>query len=358
MGSGAGIKTESDDSSSDENKSDNAERSFAKLTLQNKTHSKFLKQKLPMQSVVESDSFNELFGGCSQAAPAETKRRRRHKRMAVDASELSNKEWGESSGLASVAAVIPKRSDMGPSKSKKKVIIADPQVSIDFGKRKRGHRDRPVESTSGDTSYTNDKTNRIDSNYDYMDEDMNSDQDDTSSVFSSSESDDFHITCDEGQEGDDEQSDWVGEEWLADDGVDSEERRRDLIMRRLRSHSPTREIRAGKRRVHPHKPVFSFRTSANEQLSKFLQDPEQLELKLHPMRKSERVQLSHIASLYSLQMHYRLEDDGSEKSFTCPILTKTSNTAQMDLKSADEESTRASWLGPLWIESDSKRIKK
>ena len=78
--------------------------------------------------------------------------------------------------------------------------------------------------------------------------------------------------------GDDEQSDWVGEEWLPEEG-DSAERRRDLIMRRLRSHAPSREIRAGKRRVHPQKPLFSCRTSANEQVSKFLQDPEQLELK-------------------------------------------------------------------------------
>ncbi len=75
--------------------------------------------------------------------------------------------------------------------------------------------------------------------------------------------------------GDDEHSDWVGDEWMDDDS----ERQRDLIMRRLRDCAPSREFRAGRRRVHPTKPVFSIRTSANEQLAKFLQDPEQSQLK-------------------------------------------------------------------------------
>ena len=68
----------------------------------------------------------------------------------------------------------------------------------------------------------------------------------------------------------------MGDEWKDDLG---ESERRALIMRRLRDYVPSREIRAGKRRVHPEIPPFSMRTYANEQVSKFLQDPAQSQLR-------------------------------------------------------------------------------
>ncbi|KAG8279174.1 G patch domain-containing protein 2 [Homalodisca vitripennis] len=68
-------------------------------------------------------------------------------------------------------------------------------------------------------------------------------------------------------------------------------------------------------------------TSANEKLSKFLQDPAQSELRLHPMQKKEREQLCHLADLYSLNM--RLSEP-SRKGLTCPVLTKTSNTVRVE----------------------------
>ena len=119
--------------------------------------------------------------------------------MAVDASELNAEHWSDA-GVSAVAAVIPESSvACSSSKSKKKVAIADPQVTIDFGKRKRGHKDRPVESSTSDNPYSaSDKMGGTD---DYMDEDMGSHEGDTSSVFSSSDGDEFQVTCDEGQEG-------------------------------------------------------------------------------------------------------------------------------------------------------------
>lgn len=65
-------------------------------------------------------------------------------------------------------------------------------------------------------------------------------------------------------------------------------------------------------------PSFSILTSANEKLSRFLQDPAQSELRLHPMQKSERDQLGRLASLYSLQML----SEGA-RGLKCPVLKKT-----------------------------------
>jgi len=84
--------------------------------------------------------------------------------------------------------------------------------------------------------------------------------------------------------------------------------------------------------------------------------------RLHPMRKDERVQLGHLANLYSLKMHYI----DRERDFICPILTKTSNTTQMDgLQKADADETLSAAVAPLAIpfsqitsENESKRFKK
>nr|CAD7199388.1 unnamed protein product [Timema douglasi] len=81
-----------------------------------------------------------------------------------------------------------------------------------------------------------------------------------------------------------------------------------------------REIRAGRRRIRGETPGFSIMTSANEKLSRFLQDPDQSELRLHPMQRMEREQLHQLANLYSLNM----TSDPGRKGLTCPVLTKTS----------------------------------
>uniref|UniRef100_A0A6B2ECC8 Uncharacterized protein n=1 Tax=Phlebotomus kandelakii TaxID=1109342 RepID=A0A6B2ECC8_9DIPT len=80
-----------------------------------------------------------------------------------------------------------------------------------------------------------------------------------------------------------------------------------------------REIRAGCRRIREERPGFSIITSVNEDLSRFLQDGQQMELRLPDSNVKEHEKLSHLAKLYSLNMQL---NDG------CAILTKTSNTTQ------------------------------
>lgn len=67
------------------------------------------------------------------------------------------------------------------------------------------------------------------------------------------------------------------------------------------------------------KPGYSIITSANEKVSRFLQDPSQSELKLHPMRQPEREKLRRLANLYSLSL---------KGDLSCPILYKTRHTTQ------------------------------
>lgn len=97
-----------------------------------------------------------------------------------------------------------------------------------------------------------------------------------------------------------------------------------LRMQKLRDRIPGREIRAGRRHLGAQRgPAFSILTSANEKLSRFLQDSAQSEIRLHPMTRAERDQLSQLAALYSLQMR----SEGA-RGLKCPVLKKTSNTMQ------------------------------
>jgi len=92
-----------------------------------------------------------------------------------------------------------------------------------------------------------------------------------------------------------------------------------LRMQKLRDRIPGREIRAGRRHLGAQRgPAFSILTSANEKLSRFLQDSAQSEIRLHPMTRAERDQLSQLAALYSLQMR----SEGA-RGLKCPVLKKT-----------------------------------
>ncbi|XP_037293489.1 uncharacterized protein LOC115452960 isoform X2 [Manduca sexta] len=81
-----------------------------------------------------------------------------------------------------------------------------------------------------------------------------------------------------------------------------------------------REIRAGCRRIREERPGFLILSAANEQLSKFLQDSCQTELKLSSFNDpEEREKLESLAKLYSLELQVEMGR---------PILRKTSNTMQ------------------------------
>lgn len=71
--------------------------------------------------------------------------------------------------------------------------------------------------------------------------------------------------------------------------------------------SEIRELRAGCRRIREERPGFLILSAANEQLSKFLQDSRQTELKLPNLNDpDERDKLQSLATLYSLELQVEL----------------------------------------------------
>ncbi|XP_011213703.2 uncharacterized protein LOC105233340 isoform X3 [Bactrocera dorsalis] len=80
-----------------------------------------------------------------------------------------------------------------------------------------------------------------------------------------------------------------------------------------------REIRAGCRRIKDERPGFSIKTSVNERLARFLQDPRQTQIRLPDIEIYEHESLLNLATLYSLQISL---------ANGCAILNKTSNTTQ------------------------------
>nr|XP_014098440.1 uncharacterized protein LOC106623442 isoform X1 [Bactrocera oleae] len=80
-----------------------------------------------------------------------------------------------------------------------------------------------------------------------------------------------------------------------------------------------REIRAGCRRIKDERPGFSIKTSVNERLARFLQDPRQTQIRLPDIEIYEHESLLNLATLYSLQISL---------ANGYAILNKTSNTTQ------------------------------
>ncbi|XP_011689680.1 PREDICTED: G patch domain-containing protein 2-like isoform X1 [Wasmannia auropunctata] len=275
-------------------------------------------------SNIESDSVNENF-----VPRANTRRKRKFKRMAIDS---------DSNASTSQAVAIMSTSTFGG----KKRIFRDCKnrySAIWCGKRKRSCRERSIDCEMRVSKPTK---NAKPKNRDKMQgEDTVDCSRISSSSISSSDSEAGLITNDEDREGDDEQSDWIGESSWRDDGestsddkatadtafqmilhgehsvAEAKKNYRQRIQR-IREGLSGREIRAGRRHVD-NKPGYSIITSANEKVSRFLQDPTQSELKLHPMRQPEREKLRRLANLYSLSM----KGDQS-----CPILYKTRHTTQ------------------------------
>ncbi|XP_050512628.1 G patch domain-containing protein 2 isoform X1 [Diabrotica virgifera virgifera] len=110
----------------------------------------------------------------------------------------------------------------------------------------------------------------------------------------------------EGHEGDDELTDWAP-------SMESSS-----AMEPPFNDSDPREIRAGCRRLREERPGFSINTSANERVSKFLQDTSKSELRLYG---AERDKLGQLAALYSLELWV--------ESPNSTLLRKTNRTPSM-----------------------------
>lgn len=272
---------------------------------------------------LESDSVNENF---TPGRPF-TRRKRKFKKMIVDPDiKFSSRMTSSCSHTNSSDKRRTTRHSASMPRNCGSLILA-------IGKRKRSNREIIAGSCHQGTS-----------NIKSMDVDVAS----SSSSISSSESEAGIFTNDEGREGDDEQSDWVGNACGAGGVTDDDTEPMKIDCQRLlpvglqnnvltEGRGPgrmplwtrkagDREIRGGLRRVRSVKPSFSVLTSANEKVSRFLRDPAQSELRLHPMPKKEQDQLSHLAEMYSLHMQL---DDSPKKGVT---LTKTDNTIQVDLE--------------------------
>ncbi|XP_072756096.1 G patch domain-containing protein 2-like isoform X1 [Anoplolepis gracilipes] len=275
-------------------------------------------------SNIESDSVNENF-----VPRANTRRKRKFKKMAIDSD--SNASTSQAMAIMSTSTFSGKKRIFRDCKNRYSAIWC--------GKRKRSCRERSIDCEMRISKPT--KTAKPKNRGKMQGEDTVDHSRISSSSISSSDSEAGLITNDEDREGDDEQSDWIGESSWRDDGdstsddkttsdstfqmllhgehsVAEAKRNYKQRIQRIREGLSGREIRAGRRHVD-NKPGYSIITSANEKVSRFLQDPTQSELKLHPMRQPEREKLRRLANLYSLSL---------KGDLGCPILYKTRHTTQ------------------------------
>ncbi|KAL0280999.1 UNVERIFIED_CONTAM: hypothetical protein PYX00_002134 [Menopon gallinae] len=324
--------------------STNSQKRFTPFPLQRRTTN--------LQQNFESDSVNENFSPLRTG----TRRKRKLKRMDVDPvdsnlvpprpiSSLIAKPIS-AVGLGNKGGPMPGPSGLRNNIAKKKKFLKNPPVHNNqrfetlIGKRKRSARERSTDFEMG-SSMT--KSSRLQRGL--RDDAMELDRElMSSSSLSSSESDAGVYTNDEGREGDDEQSDWFGEA-RPDEDTDLEQddpalqsilngsldqmssEARQAYKERidwLKEGFGEREIRGGRRRVRNLRPGFAVLTSANEKLSRFLQDRDQVTLKLHAMEREEREQLTYLVNLYSLNMRVEYGVNGE----SCPVISKTSGTPQ------------------------------
>ncbi|XP_015127383.1 G patch domain-containing protein 2-like isoform X2 [Diachasma alloeum] len=251
-------------------------------------------------SNVESDSVNEYF-----VPRINTKRKRKFKRMAVDSNNPSTSQ----------AITQKKRLFRNNCENRYSTIWC--------GKRKRSCRERSIDCEMRSPKPTRNSKSKSHRGKMRSENAMDCSRISSSSI-SSSDSEAGIRANEEDHEGDDEQSDWIGESSWWDDESTTEEKvmSSDPALQTLINYRQRvlngREIRAGRRHVD-NKPGYSIITSANEKVSRFLQDPSQSELKLHAMRQPEREKLRRLANLYSLSL---------KGDLSCPILYKTRHTTQ------------------------------
>ncbi|XP_043461720.1 G patch domain-containing protein 2 isoform X2 [Leptopilina heterotoma] len=250
----------------------------------------------------ESDSVNENF-----VPRVNTRRKRKFKRMAID----SDSNPSTSQAVAIISTSVGK---------KKRIFRNDCENrygAIWCGKRKRSCRERSIDCEMRSPKPT--RVSKSKNRGKVQSEDAMDCSQVSSSSISSSDSETGIVTNDEDREGDDEQSDWIGESswWDDTDSIISEDKvaadsalqailhgssehltdeARKCYRQRIqwiRDGINGREIRAGRRHVD-NKPGYSIITSANEKLRR-------------------------LANLYSLSL---------KGDLSCPILYKTRQTTQ------------------------------
>jgi len=294
---------------------------------------------------VESDSFNENISPFKEFR-ANSKRKRKFKRMAVDQSPENRKpritlrpagtQGGPHSGPASnKRKKVRSRSGHLDSGGRPNGRKSGGNQSITPGKRKRSAREKSVESgevLSSGRSRTVSLGEEGATGLERMElEEMGS----SSSLSSSSEWEDINSDGNPEGEADDEQSDWPGPEpglavmQLTDEEIDPE-----ISFSQLLAGPPRkalgRPVKSGTRRLKPSNtpggssagpgPSPPVALAYSDQVSRFIQDGSRTSLRLPAVRASDRNMILNLAGLYSLSW--------SPEGPSVLLLTKTGQTVK------------------------------
>lgn len=252
---------------------------------------------------VESDSFNENISPFKEFR-ANSKRKRKFKRMAVDESPENRKPRVTQTPGSKKKKV---RSRSGHHESGRKGHAVTP------GKRKRSAREKSVESgevLSSGRSRTVSLGEEGAAGLERMEMEEGGC---SSSLSSSSDWEAEHSDGREEGEADDEHSDWPGPEpglsvmQLTDEEIDPEISFSQLLAGPPSRKSLGRPVRSGTRRLKSqaaaggsgmgaHPVVLAY----SEQVSRFIEDSGRTSLRLPAVRASDRNMILNLASLYSL----------------------------------------------------------
>lgn len=252
---------------------------------------------------VESDSFNENISPFKEFR-ANSKRKRKFKRMAVDESPENRKP----------------RVTQTPGSKKKKVRSRSGHHepgrkghAVTPGKRKRSAREKSVESGEVLSSGRSRTVSLGEEGAVGLERMEMEEGGCSSSLSSSSDWEAEHSDGREEGEADDEHSDWPGPEpglsvmQLTDEEIDPEISFSQLLAGPPSRKSLGRPVRSGTRRLKPqttpggsglgaHPVVLAY----SEQVSRFIEDSGRTSLRLPAVRASDRNMILNLASLYSL----------------------------------------------------------
>ncbi|XP_070577452.1 G patch domain-containing protein 2-like isoform X2 [Ptychodera flava] len=333
----------------------------------------------------ESDSVTENLN----AVPPR-RRRRRMKRISMDTSSPCAGTVSRSSSLPDL--VSQGRSSRPHRKTGRHASVEEPMADSELvqykdvkktsdekskskTKKKSGKVD-DMEICRGDNQGEETlEDNLYDNDMDCSDEDTpiaRGSDSDTSSLSTSSDEAGLY-TNDEGREGDDEQSDfyhepgsvygvpgiipwWERERMSLEENIEKDPHFESILngafplmskssqggfqARLCRLHGvEDSTIRKRRRRLKEKRASGTMLAAANERISQFMIDPQQNELWMHPMKKHQRDQLGHLASLYALDMR---SEDSRRKCR--PVLVKNRNSRIADEGDLNAYMTRAATI--------------